>query len=142
MAEFLNKDGLQYLVERLVARLVELIEQKNQINIIAAIDENSTNQEIPGAKAVYDLLTDALAGLVHLRARVVDTLPSAGEANIIYLVKVANTANTYTQHMYIDNNWIDLGPTTIDLTNYWAKDDLVALTNTEIQAVIDDVMGV
>jgi hypothetical protein len=88
---------------------------------------------------VYDLLTEALEGIVRLQLKAVDALPATGETNIIYLVKVDE--DTYTQYIYVDGNWFDLGTTKIDLSGYWAKDELVALTNAEIQDVIDDVMG-
>jgi len=134
MTQFLSKEGVQYLVER----LVELIDQKTQINIVSTIDSDSTNQEIAGAKAVYDLLTAAIAGLTHLKAEVVQSLPATGEDNIIYLVKIK--ANTYQQWMYINDGWFDLGTTEIDLSGYWAKDELWPLTNTEIQEIIDEAM--
>jgi hypothetical protein len=136
MAKFLNQDGLQYFAER----LVELVEQKMQINITGVIDGSSTNQQLPGAKAVYDLMVAGLAGIVSISMEVVPSLPSSGESNIIYLVKVSG--NTYSQHIYTGDQWFDLGTTEIDLSNYWEKDDLEALSNTEIQDIIDDVLGV
>jgi hypothetical protein len=135
MTQFLDKDGLVYLL----ARINEMIEQAKQVDIIAEIDENSTNQQIPGAKAVYDLLTEGLEGIVRLQQKVVETLPPTGESNIIYLLKV--DGNTYSLHIYTDGQWFDTGTTEVNLSDYWAKDDLVALTNDEIQEVIDDVMG-
>jgi len=136
MEKFLNQDGLQYFTERLVA----LIEQKTQINIVGTIDENSTNQQIPGAKAVYDLLTSMVANITTIRMVVVPSLPANGEANVFYLIQVDD--DTYRQYIYVDGQWFDLGTTEIDLSGYWAKDELVALTNAEIQGIIDDVMGV
>jgi len=134
--KFLDDAGLQYLVER----LVELVEQKTQINIVSDIDDASTNQEIAGAKAVYDLLTSALQGITSLSMEVVTSLPSTGESNIIYLVKA--DADTYTQYIYTGDQWFDLGVTEVNLSNYWLKDDLEPLTNTEIQTIIDDIIGV
>jgi hypothetical protein len=135
MAQFLDKDGLQYLVER----LVEIILQKTQINIVSVIDEDSTNQQIPGAKAVYDLLTSALANISSVSMEVVDTLPATGETSVIYLVE--SDSDTYEMWIWSNDQWFDIGTTNIDLSDYWAKDDLTALTNTEIQDIIDEVMG-
>jgi hypothetical protein len=132
MAEYLDKDGLEFLIRQIRA----MIEQATRINVIAEISEDSTNQQIPGAKAVHDFLTAALEGIVRLRKEVVKMLPATGETNIIYLVKADE--DTYTQYMYIDGNWFDLGTTDVDLSGYWAKEDLVAMTNAEIQAIIDD----
>ena len=131
MKQFLDEDGLKYLVEQLIT----IINQKSQVNIISDIDENSTNQQVPGAKAVYDFLTDALAGIQRLTKEVVQQRPNTGEDNVIYLVPVDN--DTFQQWMYINNSWFDFGTTEIDLSGYWKKNDLAALTNTEIQTIID-----
>jgi hypothetical protein len=134
--KFVNGDNLRYLLER----LVEMIDQKTQVNIISQIDEDSTNQQIPGAKAVRDLLVAGLAGIIKLTAETVDALPPAGETNVIYLIHEGG--NKYHQYMYIGGAWADLGVMAIDLSGYWKKNDLEALTSTEIQEIIDDVMGV
>jgi len=136
----LDLDGLHYLLVQIKA----LIEQETQINITSSIDENSTNQQLPGAKAVFDLVTDALAGLVNLRMEVVADLPQIGDAetNVIYLIQEDNSVNRYHQWILTGGQWFDLGIVELDLTNYWAKDELEAMTNVEIQDVFDDVMGV
>jgi hypothetical protein len=127
MAKFLNEEGLKYFA------------QKTKINIVSQIDGDSTNSQIPGAKAVYDLLTDAVAGITKLEMRVVDSLPSVGEGNVIYLVEA--DPDTYKQWVYTGGKWFDLGDVDIDLSGYWAKDELEAMTNQEIQDVLDEVMG-
>ena len=134
--KYLDSDGLHYLM----ARIKEIIDQATQVNNITTIDENSTNQQTPGAKAVYDLLTEALEGITAVSMSVVDELPTTGESNIIYLI--AEDGDTYSLHIYSGGQWFDTGTTEINLSDYWAKDDLQALTNTEIQAIVDDVMGV
>ena len=136
MTKYLDSDGLHYLM----ARIKEIIDQATQVNNVSVIDENSTNQQTPGAKAVYDLLTDALSGITGIKMEVVNALPSTGEANKVYLIQADE--DTYRQWIYTGGQWFDLGLAVIDLTGYWAKDDLEALTNTEIQDIVDDVMGV
>jgi hypothetical protein len=136
----LDLDGLHYLLVQIKA----LIEQETQINITTSIDENSTNQQLPGAKAVYDLIIDALAGIVNLSMEVVTELPQIADAetNVIYLIQVDNTVNRYHQWILTKTDqWFDLGITEIDLSNYWSKDELKVMTNVEIQEVFDEVMG-
>ena len=136
MAKFLDRDGLQYFA----ARLKEVIDQATQLNIITAISGDSTNQQLPGAKAVYELVRDMLEDVAGLSFEVKASLPAAGDANVIYLIEADE--DTYTMYIYSGGKWFDLGTTEIDLSDYWAKDDLKALTNPEIQEVIDNVMGV
>jgi len=133
--KFLDQDGLQYLLTQLAA----YIEQKTQINVVSNIDEDSTNQEIAGAKAVYDLVQAALVGITGIKMKVVTTLPTTRENNIVYLIQV--DSDTYRQWIFSGGQWFDLGIAEIDLSNYWSKEDLTALTNAEIQTIFDDAMG-
>jgi hypothetical protein len=134
----IEKDGLKFLLNWLISE----IEQKTQLNISTDISETSTNQQIAGAQAVYDLVDSALAGLVTLEMTVVETLPAEGEPLTFYLIKISNDPETYSQNVWINDQWRTLGSTEMDLSGYWAKDELDFLTNTEIQEIIDEVMGV
>ena len=134
----IDKDGLIYLLNWLVGE----IEQKTQLNISTGIDDTSTNQQIAGAQAVYELVQSALSGLVTLEMTVVEDLPTEGEPLTIYLLKISEDPELYSQNVFIDDKWMSLGSTEVDLSNYWAKDELVFLTNDEIQEIIDEVMGV
>jgi len=133
--KFLNQDGLQYLLTQLAA----FIEQKTQINVVSSIDENSTNQEIAGAKAVFDLVQSALTGITGISIEVVATLPATGDSGVIYFVP--KDSDTFRQWYYSNGQWFDFGDFDVDLTNYWSKDDLAALTNAEIQDIFDGAMG-
>lgn len=135
--QFLDQDGLVFLY----TQIKNLIEQETQLNITTTLDGDSTNQQIPGAAAVYAFVTNTIGSLTHIRMEIVATLPTTGEPNVIYLVRVG-TSNVYAQHVFINGEWIELGTTEIDLSNFWSKDALTALTNTDIQDIIDDVMGV
>jgi hypothetical protein len=130
--KLLNEDGLQYFATRLAG----IIDQKTQINIVSTIDENSTNQQIPGAKAVYDFLFEALTNITTLKMEVVASLPTEGEPNVIYLVKA--DVDTYTQNIYAGGNWYDLGTTDIDLSGYLKEEDMEPLTNLEIQGILEN----
>jgi len=138
--KFLDDAGLHYLLEQLSA----FIDQKTQINIVGDIDENSTNLQIAGAKAVYDLVAQALAGLTTLSIKVVSALPATGEHRVVYFIQKDPAIKKYDQWIDIDGtgNWFDIGDTDIDLSGYWAKDELEALSNNEVQDIFDDVMGV
>lgn len=55
-----------------------------------------------------------------LRYLVVDTLPSTGQNNIIYLVRKQSPKqkNVFDEYMWINNDWEIIGDTEIDLSNY------------------------
>ena len=54
---------------------------------------------------------------------VVDTLPTTGESNKIYLVPHNHgSTDVYDEYIYVNNNWEKIGNTDIDLTNYATKE--------------------
>lgn len=57
---------------------------------------------------------------------------ATGDAGKIYLVYHSHgTKDIYDEYMYLNSAWEKIGNTDIDLTNYWTKTDLVAITATE-----------
>ena len=89
------------------------------------------------SKAYVD---DAIAGVTGMEFVLVDTLPAEGEKGKIYLVP-NNTAGSNIKDEYI---WIQdgangrfekIGSTDVDLTEYWAKSDLEAITTAEIDTL-------
>jgi hypothetical protein len=70
---------------------------------------------------------------------VVASLPATGAPHTIYLVKADE--DTYTQNIYVEGNWYDLGTTDVDLSDYLKKDELEVMDNDDVQDIIDDVLG-
>ena len=132
---FLDKDATQFLI----SLINDFVGQKTQLNIVTTINEDSTNQQIPGAQAVFTAITAALAGVGALHYEVVTSLPATGESNVIYLVEIA--ADKYSMHIFNGGVWRNIGTSDIDLSQYWARADLVAMTNADVQNIWDDVMS-
>lgn len=61
----------------------------------------------------------------NLKREIVEALPATGEANIIYMVKRAETKedNVYDEYMYIDSQWDKIGSTDVDLSGYYTKEE-------------------
>lgn len=72
---------------------------------------------------------------------VVDTLPTTGESNKIYLVPHNHgSTDVYDEYIYVNNNWEKIGNTDIDLTNYATKtfvNDAVSTATTSITNATD-----
>lgn len=57
---------------------------------------------------------------------------ATGDAGKIYLVYHSHgTSDVYDEYMYLNSAWEKIGNTDIDLSNYWNKTDLVAITAAE-----------
>lgn len=86
---------------------------------------------------VNDAIASAVVAASGIHFEVVETLPETGEANVIYLVPNGQTgANVKDEFMLINGEWEPLGSTAVDLTGYWAKDELRIMTAAELQAIL------
>lgn len=83
-------------------------------------------------------ITAALADVSGVEFTIVEQLPATGTKGTIYLVKKTATAagNIYTEYIWVNNAWEIIGDTTIDLSNYLQKSDIVAITNEEIDTIV------
>ena len=93
---------------------------------------------------VDSAIASAVADAGHITKKIVDSLPETGEDNVIYLVPNGETktsANTYNEYMWIGGKWEKTGSTDIDLSGYWNSTNLTAMTNTQIDTVVNTVFG-
>ena len=89
------------------------------------------------AEQITNAINDAIGSVTGISFEVVESLPSTGESGKIYLVAHAHGAkDQYDEYIYYNGAWEKIGSTDIDLSNYWSMDNLVAITNGEIDAII------
>lgn len=89
------------------------------------------------AEQITNAINDAIGSVTGISFEVVESLPSTGESGKIYLVKHAHGAqDQYDEYIYYNNAWEKIGSTDIDLSNYWNMDNLVAITNGEIDTIV------
>lgn len=84
----------------------------------------------------------AIANAGHLKRTVVEGLPAVGEADehTIYMVLADpdnENSNTYEEYMVINGVWEKMGTSDVDLTPYAKSADIVAITTSEIDEVIN-----
>jgi len=75
----------------------------------------------------------AVDGMVanRFQAKIVQALPTSGiSTSTIYMVLQAGQTDIYDEYMYIENNWVKIGTTSIDMSEYAKVTELhnVALT--------------
>lgn len=73
----------------------------------------------------------------HLTKKVVNSLPTTGQENIIYLVPKSSSEaeNVYDEYQWISNKWELMGDSKIDLSNYYNTSNLIPLTEADIDAI-------
>lgn len=91
---------------------------------------------------VQALIDSELADITGIDFQVVQTLPASGVKGTIYLVpKTASTDDIYDEYIWLTPegqtaHWELIGTTAVDLSNYWSKTELVAITTAEIDAMM------
>lgn len=97
-------------------------------------DDSSTN--IATTAFVQAAVAAAVEGITGFEFVVVESLPPTGEAGKIYLVSSGGSSqNVYNEYIWVNNAWEQIGTTAVDLSGYWSKTELVAITTTEIDAM-------
>lgn len=86
---------------------------------------------------VTTAVANAIAGIQGITYEIVQALPATGEAGVIYLVAHSHgTGDIYDEYIWTGTAFEKIGNTDIDLSGYWAKADLVAITNAEIDTIL------
>lgn len=83
-------------------------------------------------------ITNALSGITGIDYQVVTTLPTTGTKGVIYLVSHSHgTQDAYDEYIWTGSAYEQIGSTDIDLSGYWAKTELTAMTTAEIDALFE-----
>jgi len=106
--------------------------KENISNKVIALSSESTDDQYPSAKCVYD----SISAITTLSFEVAQSKPTENiKTNVIYLIPAASSAtgNVYEEWIYVNNAWELIGSTQIDLSNYYTK--------TQVDNLIPDVSG-
>ena len=116
------------------------------VNVSVPTDVSQLNNDsnYQTGDEVASAISEAIAGVTQIRFEIVQELPQTGVNGVIYLIQYAQTpeGNVYQEWIWLSNvnKYETLGSTNqIDLTNYVTFDDLVAVTNTEITNIFNQV---
>lgn len=139
---YLNYTGLDYYHNRIRTLFATKGEVQDVADAVAAITipENvsafTNDADYQTGQEVDDAITAALAGITGVSFEVVDALPASGEAGVIYLVANSGAgSNAYDEYIYVNGAFEKIGTTDVDLSQYWAKSELVAITTAEIDTI-------
>lgn len=95
----------------------------------------TNNTQAASTAFVTSAISTAMAGITKLDFQVVQTLPSTGVKGTFYLIANSGRGqNVYDEYLWINNKYEKLGTREIDLSSYIKQSDMVAITNSEIDA--------
>ena len=72
-------------------------------------------------------IAKAIAAVDHLSREIVEILPENANENVIYMVRREDGTgqDVYNEYMYINGAWEIIGDTSVDLTGYAKKEDIL-----------------
>ena len=102
---------------------------------VPTASSGTNNTQAASTAFVTSAISTAMAGITKLDFQVVQTLPSTGVKGTFYLIANSGSGqNVYDEYLWINNKYEKLGTREIDLSSYIKKSDMVAITNSEIDA--------
>ena len=133
------------------------IAESAEVNTIAQIKRNGTvlnpvnkSVDISVPVAVSELINDngfltnaqvqqLISEARYMKKTIVETLPTTGEENTLYLVGIDGTdSNVYEEYMFINDKWELIGSTEteIDLSGYVKSADIQIATTEEVELLL------
>lgn len=95
----------------------------------------TNNTQAASTAFVTSAISTALAGLTKIDFQVVKSLPTTGVKGTFYLIENSGSGqNVYDEYLWINGKFEKLGSREIDLSGYMKSNDMVAITNSEIDA--------
>lgn len=136
------KDAIDNLEASLSGSIENIIDVEISNQIKSSIVDNLLSDDVNKSLSAKQgkILKGIIDNLANIQFLVVDVLPSSDiKSNIIYLVKKKGSGtDIHDKYIYIENNWEKFGDTSIDLTNYYTKDQV----DSQIQNVREDIPSI
>lgn len=129
-------------IPEVVDKIENIIDVEISNQIKSSIVDNLLSDDVNKSLSAKQgkILKGIIDNLANIQFLVVDVLPSSDiKSNIIYLVKKKGSGtDIHDEYIYIENNWEKIGGTSIDLTNYYTKDQV----DSQIQNVREDIPSI
>lgn len=110
-----------------VERSVEALEAQDGV-LAGEIDALETSLSNVYTKTeTNSAIATAIAAVDHLSREIVEALPETANENVIYMVRREGGTgqDVYNEYMYINGAWEIIGDTSVDLTDYAKKEDIL-----------------
>ena len=138
----INDQGLLTLVSQIFGK----VDNKLSDRTVDVINESSDSNHVPSALAVFNALKSVSPQMGC--QTVVGPIESVSDptGTTIYLQKDDESDETWSMYLYVDDAWVSIGSTDIDLSNYWSRSDVEEMRNVildmgEGQAAVKRLIG-
>ena len=109
----------------------------NSVTVPSNNNELENGAGYQTSQQVQSAINTAVGKITQFGFQIVSELPRTGKKGIIYLIpKTKAEQNIYDEYIWIDTGYELIGTTAVDLTGYLKENDLVAITNEEIDGIV------
>lgn len=112
------------------------------VAIAAALTKYLTKESAEETYTTKEYVALAIAtalGDAEIKFSIVEKLPESGENGIIYLVpkdSAGKDNDVYDEYIWVDSKFEHIGSTAVDLTGYWNRDNLTAISDEELEEML------
>lgn len=107
---------------------VKLTDLTNDAGFITKTVNDLTNYYSKNETYTQQEVNNLIASIQKVTIKIVDTLPTTGEENVIYFIpKTGSNNDSYDEYMWINNKWELIGTTAVDLSDYYTKEQTNSL---------------
>lgn len=118
-AQYLDEVGLEYLISRLRTIYVQQTPGKGLSSNDFTDAYKNKLDKAPTLEQMRDEIANAIGGVTGVSFNIVSSLPSTGEAGVIYLLKIPSSTgvNQYEEYIWVSGRYELLGAVAGDLAN-------------------------
>lgn len=90
------------------------------------------------SEQITELIEKTISEISTVSFKIEDILPEIGKSNIIYLIPSSDPRekNVKDEYLWIDGAWEKIGNTSVDLSQYWSKEELREMTKEELKEIL------
>ena len=139
--KYIDENGLLYLwqkIKSIIPSKMSDLTNDSKYQTDANVKSTIESYGYQTSSQVSTAISNALADVSGISYSIVSSLPSTGEAGVIYLKSNGGTnPNIYDEYIYVNGKFEKIGTTDVDLSGYIKTSDLTAITNGEIDEIVN-----
>lgn len=142
VAGIVSQGGEPNIIDTIQVNGTALPVSDKTVNISVPTNNNqlTNGANYQNASQVNAAIASAVAGITQISFQIVTgSLPATGEVGTIYLLKdTTKSIDIYDEYIYVNGSWEKIGSTDVDLSGYVQDTDMVAITESQIDAIVSE----